>query len=656
MNNKNTTYNKITAKIILSMLVLTLLSAIVYSKYIKDEVIQSLAKIDARKTSKLVFESMYSAMQKGWNKDEISEVITRLNKVDDKLEINIHRGVKVAEIFGDIDLDKKVRERDKNIIEAFKGDEILDMDDMEIIKYYFPLISNSQCQTCHINTKDGDVLGVININYPITDLKVSLNDIINMFLLFIILFTVILFVLLFINFNKYLVKPMENFIHTANIIKKSSDISQRVKLENNINEIESMQNMFNSMLDSIEFQFYYDPLTNLKNRRALLEDLEKHKNILLMIINLDKFQQINNLYGNEIGDKILVDISTKLKEILPKTAVVYKMHADEFSVITKSSIDLAEFENIASLIISTLSKCEFKVDGDRSIFINATIGIAHGSSLLLANADMALKIAKKRKKDFLTYTEDMLALKEYENRLNWTKRLNEAIDNDKIVPFYQPIVDCKTNEVVKYEALMRIRESEDDYIVPVHFLDISKENKLYFKLTLIMLEKIFDMCKKTNKVFSINLNKDDMTNDKVTNFIYQEFEKVNFAHNISFEILESEGIENFDEIESFIVKVKKYGATISIDDFGTGYSNFEYLLKLNFDFLKIDASMIKDIDKNEKSQMITKTIVDISKKMGVKTIAEFVSSKAIFDKVDQLGIDYAQGYYLGEPTQNIDID
>jgi c-di-GMP phosphodiesterase len=201
MARQSTTYNKITAKIIFSMLFLTLVSSIVYSQYVKEEVILNLAKVDARKTSKLVFEAMYSAMQKGWNKDEISEIITRLNKVDERLEISIYRGEKVSAIYGEIEKDKKARTNDLNIRNAFVGKETLDIENVEIIKYYFPVIANDKCKTCHTNAKEGDVLGVININYPITDLKVSLNDIINLFLLFIISFTVVMFTLLFINFQ-----------------------------------------------------------------------------------------------------------------------------------------------------------------------------------------------------------------------------------------------------------------------------------------------------------------------------------------------------------------------------------------------------------------------------------------------------------------------
>ena len=120
---------------------------------------------------------------------------------------------------------------------------------------------------------------------------------------------------------------------------------------------------------------------------------------------------------------------------------------------------------------------------------------------------------------------------------------------------------------------------------------------------------------------------------------------------IVFEIIESEGIENYEEISEFITEVKKTGAKISIDDFGTGYSNFEYIMKLKVDYIKIDASMIKDIDKNINSQMVTETIIDFAKKMNIKTIAEFVHSESVFIVVKNMGIDYAQDYYFGKPQK-----
>lgn len=129
--------------------------------------------------------------------------------------------------------------------------------------------------------------------------------------------------------------------------------------------------------------------------------------------------------------------------------------------------------------------------------------------------------------------------------------------------------------------------------------------------------------------------------------------KYKFKDKIVFELIESEGIENFDEVINFIEQVKKLGAKISIDDFGTGYSNFEYIMKLKVDYIKIDASMIKNIDTNKNSQMVTETIIDFAKKLEIKTIAEFIHSKNVYDVVKEMGVDYAQGYYLGK-TQRLD--
>jgi len=567
MIEKSTTYNKITAKIISIMLVITLTIAYLYSEYIKEEVVINLAKQDAKKTSRLVFESMYSAMQKGWDKNEIQEIVNRLNKVDKELEIFVYRGEIVSSLYGEIEKDKQKRESDHNIEKSFKGIESIDIIDSEIIKYYFPIVANETCKSCHTNSQTGDVLGVININYPITELKIALKDIVKFFLFFMIAFTVIVFILLLVNFNRYLVSPIQKFIDTANSIKKSSDITKRVVVDNNINEIQSMQKMFNGMLDSIEHQFYYDSLTKLKNRKSLQIDLAKKHNLLLMIINVDKFQQINNLYGDTIGDKVLLEFKNKFLDFLPDNATLYKLHADEFGIISHKNTDLKAFENMASNIISTLDKYEFQIEENKTIFINLTIGIAFGSDLLLQNADMALKLAKKDKKQFLTYSNNMISLNEYENRVTWVNRINEAISNNKIVPLFQPIIDCSTNQIIKYESLMRIKDNNNGYIVPSHFLNISKENKLYFKLTLIMLEKTFEKCKETNLKFSINLNKEDMTNDEIVSFILKYFTSNNIGHNISFEILESEGIEDFKEVSQFIKQVKEFGATISIDDF-----------------------------------------------------------------------------------------
>ena len=144
---------------------------------------------------------------------------------------------------------------------------------------------------------------------------------------------------------------------------------------------------------------------------------------------------------------------------------------------------------------------------------------------------------------------------------------------------------------------------------------------------------------------------DDITNKDTVRYITHKLEKYDIANRVIFEIVESEGIDNFEEVSLFIKTMKEYGCKIAIDDFGTGYSNFEYLMKLNVDFIKIDGSFIKDIDTSSQSQLISNLIITFAKQQGISTIAEFVHSKEVLAKVQDMGIDYSQGYHLGKPEE-----
>ena len=134
--------------------------------------------------------------------------------------------------------------------------------------------------------------------------------------------------------------------------------------------------------------------------------------------------------------------------------------------------------------------------------------------------------------------------------------------------------------------------------------------------------------------------------------MYGKKKKIDYykiGHRLVLELVESEGIENFDDVHSFIQEFKGYGCRIAIDDFGTGYSNFEYLMKLDVDYIKIDGSLIKNIDTDESAQLVVELIIDFAKRMNIKTIAEFIHNDSVYQKIKSLGIDYSQGYHLGEP-------
>ena len=252
------------------------------------------------------------------------------------------------------------------------------------------------------------------------------------------------------------------------------------------------------------------------------------------------------------------------------------------------------------------------------------------------------------------YDDTLEIAKEYENNIKWTFMLKEAISEDRIVPFYQPIINNKTKQIEKYECLCRMIGKNKDVISPFYFLEIAKKTRLYPFITRRIVTKAFDMFKSLPYQFSINLSVVDILNDETRRFLKSIISNnPDTAKRAIFEILESEGLDNFELIKTFIDEVKAYGVKIAVDDFGSGYSNFDHVISLDVDFIKIDGSMIKNIDKSRESQIITRTIVNFSKELNIKTVSEFVHSLAVFEKVLELGVDYSQGFFFGEPFPEV---
>jgi diguanylate cyclase (GGDEF)-like protein len=404
-------------------------------------------------------------------------------------------------------------------------------------------------------------------------------------------------------------------------------------------------------------RIYYDQLTHLPNRLLLLQHISEAKSPALILVNLDDFKEINATYGYRAGDRVLQCAADKLKEILPDSATgVYQLNADEFAVLIEKGEDprfQKSLTNIASVINRFLrhEKCIFQ---NIEIRFRASMGIAIaddvGVNNLFACADIALKTAKSTNASFLFYRQALDTQKRYEENIKWANILTDALDNGRILPFYQPIMNNEIGKIVKYEALVRLINAEGEIVTPQFFLDIAKKSKLHTRITKIMLIRAIEFIEANPTAVSINLSFEDILDQSVRDYLDRIYEgnAATFSR-LCFEITESEGIKNYDLVSSFIKEMKQRGCQIAIDDFGTGYSNFDYLIRLNVDFLKIDGSLIKHIHQEKNPRVIVKNIVDFTKKMGIKTIAEFVESEALFSEVKKLNIDYSQGYYIGEP-------
>lgn len=403
--------------------------------------------------------------------------------------------------------------------------------------------------------------------------------------------------------------------------------------------------------EELEKNLRCDFLTNEGNRFKLLEDIQKSHKPALALFDINKFGELNDFYGHEIGDEVLKTVSSFFRALIPSNYFLYRIYSDEFAILA-DGIEKDEFIQVIRTINDKISSSPVIIR-KKELYIQTTYSISfEDKSIIKKTANMIKKYVKIDKSSNI-YDKRLGLEKIYEKNVLWTLKLKKALDNNKIVPFFQAIYNMRTQKIEKYEVLVRLINEENIPISPYYFLDIAKRSKQYIKLTKTVVEKSFEYFQDKNYEFSVNLIIEDIINENIANYIVEKIKEYNIGSKVIFEIVESEGINNFEEANDFIEKVKSLGAKVAIDDFGSGYSNFNYLIKLKADFIKIDGSLISDIHINKNNNAIVETILDFAKKQNFITIAEFVSSAEIYAEVKKLGFDYAQGYLIGEPKKEI---
>ncbi len=408
--------------------------------------------------------------------------------------------------------------------------------------------------------------------------------------------------------------------------------------------------------EELKNQLLKDQLTKLPTRLKLLDDMEKLERKryshawTLINIQIDNYEEINEFFGIDTGYELLKNISSWLNENLPtKNSTLYKFEHNNFAIFTTSRISLTLLEKYLKDLTNKINKKHFSIN-DATYDISATIGVSRGKKELLKYAYLALKNAQKSNKSYAIYNKKSLQDEKYLNHIKQNAQIKDALSEDRIIPFFQPILNLSTNKIEKFESLMRLQKKDNSFQKPNDFLEIAKMGKLYPELTKMMVSNSIKRLKILQKPITINVGIEDIVNPKISSFIINQLKKCEFSNLITFEILETDGIENYKKVTSFIKKVKAFECKIALDDFGSGYSNFEQILKLDIDYIKIDGSLIKNIHTNLQSEIVTKTIISFAKELGIKTVAEFVWNEEILKKVKSLGIDYAQGYFIGKPA------
>lgn len=404
-----------------------------------------------------------------------------------------------------------------------------------------------------------------------------------------------------------------------------------------------------SQREKLHYALTTDANTNLPNRFSLVEALAQQGASALAIINIDRFSDINEVYGNTIGDAILSGYGHWLgAKIASDTNIsLYKLASDEYALLYRDCNDMGVCLAFLEELIAATQKESFVIEGIE-IVLTITVGIAPVSERVLEHATAALKQAKRKRHSFELFS--LASKREQENNIAWYKKIKEAVEESQIVPFFQPIVDNKTGRILKYEALVRLIDERGTPVSPYLFLEIAKKTKLYPQLTKIMIDSVIAVFKNRSVPVSLNLSTEDLVNPDLADYLESIIRSEKMGRLIIFEILESEGIENYTEVSAFVDRFKAIGCRFAIDDFGSGYSNFEHLLKLNVDTIKIDGGLIKNLPHDRNAQIFVKHIADFAHEMGISTVAEFVSCEEIYKQVRDLGIDASQGYYFYEPS------
>lgn len=397
----------------------------------------------------------------------------------------------------------------------------------------------------------------------------------------------------------------------------------------------------------------YDELTGLRNKTKLLEVLAERKGErLLVIANVNNFSNINIVYDFEMGDQILQAIARRLTSIC-ECVEVFRIDADEFGLLYESD---ASAEEVIRKVQSQFFEHEMSF-GRHNINVTFTYGAAKSSEHLFRIASFALRKAKRLGPNQYHIYDNQLDRLDHIERSKFLKMssiLHNALENDRVIPYFQGIRDNRTQKIEKFESLVRI-EHEGQILSPYKFIEVAQTTGQITRITQRMIEKTFEyMRKRSTYSFSINITEDDLNKNYLITFLQEMLKRYEIEpERVTLEILEgissSGNTSNTQQFQAF----KKMGLKLAIDDFGAEYSNFERVLDLDADFLKIDAKYIKDIDVNIKSYEITKSIASFAKNTNILCIAEFVASESIQKIIEEFGIEYSQGYHFSKPQSYI---
>ena len=423
--------------------------------------------------------------------------------------------------------------------------------------------------------------------------------------------------------------------------------------------------------DRLVYHASHDPLTGLANRRKFGQRLQKalhsaksrQAEHALCYLDLDQFKVINDTCGHVAGDELLRQISSLLKQKVRKCDILARLGGDEFGIVLEDC-SIANSLGVAKTLRQAVASYRFLWD-DQSFTIGVSIGLVpiHESSgdasTLLAAADAACYAAKDQGRNRIhLYHEDDAELTKRHGEMQWVSRIHRALEHDLFRLVFQPILPLsnKTDEGEYFELLIRMEDEERKDILPGAFLAAAERYDLIQNIDRWVIDATFEWFSEHPAdlarlaMCSINLSGRSVGDREFRNFIVRRLEETGFpAERLCFEITETVAISNLSLASQFMGELRALGCRFALDDFGRGLSSFGYLKNLPVDFIKIDGMFVKDMVDEPMDLVLVRAIQEIARVTGKKTIAEYVENDRILKKLEELGIDFAQGYYVGPP-------
>ena len=395
---------------------------------------------------------------------------------------------------------------------------------------------------------------------------------------------------------------------------------------------------------------YEDPLTGLYNYLQLFKNLDTAQDgKSMMVFNIMEFSKINIIYGQEKGNIVIKSIANYLKNN-DEIETAYRIYADEFAI----TIPTAGRERIIQNIKNDIERQVFTF-GDHEIMLRTYGSVGKKSNHVLERCEFGL-MASREHYGAITDMDRMNEeeIRSYEEKFNFSQRLRLAFIDKRVLPYMQPIMDLRTGRISKYEVLMRIEDNDGTVMLPEKFLATLKKMYIFPEITKFIIQRSFEIFKNESYEFSINITYADIVDENIRAFIAAIIkENPQTAKRCTFELLENEAVQNLEEVNSFFAFLHRNGLKIALDDFGTGYANYETILQLDIDLIKIDGTLIKNITRDHKSRIIVESIIAIARTTDAEVVAEWVCDRDIFELVKELGVDYVQGYYIGKPGDSI---